>query len=298
MGGTSTTTQNQQQQSQLTPYAPAQAGLNGILGGIQGLIPGAGGNAQTAGAFDQLYANAAKGNPYAPAVGDVAAGQLAGSQNYGAATGMMKDAYGNLQSQLSPFTSGNPFDPSSNPALRQQLDTVNADVSGQVNPMFAAAGRLASPDNAQALARGITQGSTGILQNAATNRLNASNALYGAGQGTAGGLLGADAANTATQNSGVSNAGAALAANNYGPQQALQTWMAQQGMPAQNLAQLSGILGPLAGMFGQQQGTGSSTGTSTMSPMQQAMGFTQMFGNLFGGQGGGAAGNAMKFFGG
>ncbi len=280
MGGTSQSTQNTQQQSQLTPYAPAQAGLNGILGGISGLIPGAGGNAQTAGAFDQLYANAAKGNPYAPAVGDVAAGQLAGSQNYGAATGMMKDAYGNLQSQLSPFTSGNPFDPSSNPALRQQLDTVNADVSGQVNPIFAAAGRLASPDNAQALARGITQGSTGILQNAATNRLNASNALYGAGQGTAGGLLGADQANVGVQNSGINNAGAALAAKNYGPMQTLATANAQQQMPMQNYAQLAGILGPLAGMFGQQSGTSNTQGTQTASPAAQAMGWMNAFANM------------------
>ena len=280
MGGTSTTTGKTDQTSQLTPWAPAQAGLQGLLGGLTNLIPGAGGNQQTNDAFNQLYANAAQGNPYAAGIGQAAGQQLGGAQNYGAATDMLKGGYGDLKSQLSPFTSGNPFDPSSNPALRQQLDTVNADVSGQVNPMFAAAGRLASPDNAQALARGITQGSTGILQNAAMNRLNASNAVFGAGGATAGGLLGADAANTATQNSGIGNAGAALSAKNYGPMQMLGIANAQQQMPMQNYAQLAGILGPLAGMFGQQTGTANTQGTQTASGAQQAQGWMNAFANM------------------
>ena len=58
-----------------------------------------------------------------------------------------------------------PFPPT-HPALAQALATNSTDVINSVNPMFAAAGRLASPDNYQALGRGITQGSTGILQNA------------------------------------------------------------------------------------------------------------------------------------
>lgn len=280
MGGTSKSSSDTQSSQQTTPYAPAAAGLQGILGGLNPSIATAGGTPQTAGAFDQLYANAAQGNPYASGIGSATAGQLGGAQNYGNATGILNNAYGNLQSQLSPYTSGNAMDPSSNPALAQQLATVNADVSGQVNPMFAAAGRLASPDNYQALARGITQGSTGILQNAASNQLSAANSVYGAGANTAGGLLGADTANANIQNSGINNTAAALAAPNYGATQALGIANAQQNMPVSNYAQLAGILGPLAGMFGTQTGTSSTQGTQTASPAAQAMGWINAFSGL------------------
>lgn len=299
MGGTSKQTSNSQQQaqSQTTPYAPASQGIQGILGGLAPSIGTASGTPQTAGAFNQLYANAAQGNPYAAGIGSATAGQLGGAQNYGNATGILGNAYGDLQRQLSPYTSGNAMDPSSNPALAQQLATVNADVSGQVNPMFAAAGRLASPDNYQALARGITQGSTGILQNAAQNQLGAINSLYGAGSNTAQGLLGADTANTNIQNSGIGNTAAALAAPNYGPMQTLGVANAQQNMPVSNMAQIAGILGPIAGMFGQQNSTGSSqsTGYNTMSPAQQAWGWINSFANLnksFAGGGGGGGGGS------
>jgi hypothetical protein len=284
MGGKSqSTSQTQNQaQSQTTPYAPASQDIQGILGGLSTSLGTAQGTPFTQGAFNQLYTNAQQGNPYANAVGSATAGQLGGAQNYGNATGILGNAYSDMQRQLSPYTSGNAMDPSSNPALAQQLATVNADVSGQVNPMFAAAGRLGSPDNYQAMARGITQGSTGILQNAAQNQLGAINSLYGAGANTAGGLLGADAANASIQNSGINNTGAALAAPNYAPMQTLGIANAQQSMPVSNMAQIAGILGPIAGMFGQQNssGTSSTQGTQTMSPAQQAMGWINAFANL------------------
>lgn len=278
--GTSETTQQSQNTQQTAPWDQAAPGLQGILGGLAPSIGSARGTPWTTDAFNQLYTNAQNGNPYAGAIGADTAGQLGGAQNYGNATGILNNAYGDLKSQLSPFTQGNPFDPSSNPALAQQIATVNSDVSGQVNPMFAAAGRLGSPDNYQAMARGITQGSTGILQNAATNRLSAANSVYGAGANTAQGLLGADTVNTNIQNSGIGNAPAALAAPNYGPEQILGIANAQQQMPVQNLAQISGILGPLAGMFGKTQGNSQTQGTNTMSPAQQAWGWINSFANL------------------
>jgi hypothetical protein len=150
---------------------------------------------------------------------------------------------------------------------------------------------LFSPDNAQALARGITQGSAPILQNAASNTLNAANSLYGAGANTAGGLLAADTANTNIQNSGINNTNAALQAPNYGALQTLGIANQQQQQPVQNLQQIMGILGPLAGMFGQTTGSSSSQGTQTMSPAQQAWGWINSFANLgktFSGGGGGS----------
>ncbi len=280
MSGTSQQTQQTNQTQQTSPWAATQPDIQGVLGALQPSIGTAGGTPQTQGAYDSLYANANAGNPYASGVGTATSGQLGGAQNYGQATGDLSGAYNNLQTQLSPFTQGNPFDPSTNPALASQLATVNSDVSGQVNPMFAAAGRFGSPDNYQALARGITQGSAPILQNAATNRLNAAGQQFAGGATTASGLLGADTANTNIQNSGINNTPAALQAPNYGALQTLGIAGQQQAQPVQNLSQIMGILGPLAGMFGTTTGQGQSTGTATKSPFEQATGWINSFANL------------------
>ena len=277
MGGTSTSQQNSQQQSQLTPWAPVANQLQGLVGQLPTDISA---SPQVSNSLAQLYNIGQQANPLAAGAMGAAGSQLGGAQNYGPATGILGNAYNTTQQSLSPYTSGNAMDPSSNPALAQQLATVNADVSGQVNPLFAAAGRLASPDNAQALARGITQGSTGILQNAATNQLNAINTLQNAAGSTAGGLLGADVANAGIQSQGISNAPGAYGVQNLGPTQSLTAAMTQQQLPYQNASTLEGLLGPLAAQFGQQNQTGSQTGSQTMSPAQQAWGWINSFANL------------------
>jgi hypothetical protein len=288
MGGTSTTTGKTDNQSQLTPWGAATPGLQGILSGLDPSIANMGGTPQTNAAFDQLYANGSAPNPLAtPAMG-AAGSQLAGGASYGKATGILGNAYDTTKEQLSPYTSGNAMDPSSNPALARALATVNSDVMGSVNPMFAAAGRLGSPDNFQALGRGIAQGSTGILQNAAQNQLGAIAQLSGAAGNTASGLTSADATNAAIQSQGIGNAANAYGAQNLGPQQMLNAALGKEQLPQQNASALAGILGPLAQMFGQQNQSGSSTGTSTMSPAQQAWGWMNSFANLgkaFGGGG-------------
>jgi hypothetical protein len=62
--------------------------------------------------------------------------------------------------------------------------------------------------------------------------------------------------------------------------QTLATANAQQQMPMQNYAQLAGILGPLAGMFGQQSGTANTQGTQTKSGFDQATGWMNAFANM------------------
>jgi hypothetical protein len=215
-------------------------------------------------ALNQLMQIGNSSNPLGGASMNAAGSLLNGSANYGNATNILNNAYGQTQNALSPFASGNAMDPASNPALAQELANVGTQVQNTVAPQFAAAGRFASPAMAQAEARGITQGSTGILQNAAANQLGAINALQGAAGNTAGGLLGADAANAGILGSGIGAAGTAYGNQTLGPQLALQAALTGNQLPIQNAGALAGILGPIAGMFGQQNGTGSSTSQTSM----------------------------------
>jgi hypothetical protein len=280
MGGKSETSQQTSQQSQLTPWAPAAGQIQGILAGLDPSIQNLSGTPAVNDAYSALIANASAPNPLGPLAMGAATSMLGGGQNYGNAANILKAAYDRTTSALSPYTSGSALDPNSNPALAQQLATVRQDVTNSVNPMFAAAGRLGSPDNYQALARGIAQGETPILQNAAGNQLNAINMANGAAGGAASGLLGADTANAGILGQGIGNAATAYGAQSLGPQALLSAALGQQQTPIQNASALMGILGPLAAQFGTQTGESSSYGTQTMSPAQQAWGWMNSLGNL------------------
>ena len=280
MGGTSSSQQSTNQESQITPYGPAAAGLTGILGNLMPSVDAINGTPQTNQAFSRLEQAAGAGNPFADQIGKVANSQMAGGANYDAATGLLGKAYGDLRSQLSPYTGGSAMDPASNPALAQQLATVNQQVSDTVNPMFAGLGRLGSPDNAKAIAMGIAQGSTPLLQNAAANQLSAIGTLYGAGGTTAQGYGNLDANNAAIRSQGVNNANTAYGALTAGPQLLLQTALAQQANPLQIAGLLSPIFGGLGAQFGQTKGNSATTGTNTMSGAQQFGTIAQGIGHL------------------
>jgi hypothetical protein len=282
MGGTSQTTQQTSQQSQLTPWAPASGDIQGILSQLTPSIQNLSGTPAVNDAYSALIANASNPNPLGPLSMGAATSLLGGGQNYGNAANILNAAYNRTASALSPYTSGSALDENSNPALAQQLATVRQDVSNSVDPTFAAAGRLGSPDNYQALARGIAQGESPILQNAASNQLNAINMANGAAGGTASGLIGADTANAGILGQGIGNAATAYGAQNLAPQALLSAALGQQNLPIQNASALMGILGPLAAQFGTQTGNSSSFGTSTMSPAQQAWGWMSSLGKLIG----------------
>src|SRR5215467_11827017 len=80
--------------------APAAPVLSGILGALGSPLANAGISPQESAAFDALAANAAAGNPYAPAIGSTAATLLAGGgPDRG---GTLGDAYADLQGRLGP----------------------------------------------------------------------------------------------------------------------------------------------------------------------------------------------------
>lgn len=280
MGGTSEQKQTTNQQSQLTPWEPAASGLQGILGALQpstqnlGITPG------VTNAFGQIEQNASNPNPYAPAMGAAALSQLSGGPNFNGATNTVNSGNSAVSHALAPYMGGSALDPSSNPALAAQLAAVNQQVQNTVNPVFAAAGRLASPANEQAIAQGIAQGDTGILQNAAQNQISAAGVL-GTNANNAGGILGnLDVGRSGIQTQGATNAPNAFSAANLGPESYLSAALMQSQLPIQNAGALAGILGPIAAQFGTQTGSGTSTGTNTASGMQQFLQFAQGFNNL------------------
>ena len=269
MGGTSTTSNSSTQQSQLTPWAPAQGGIQNILAALSPSTSSLGMTPQVNQAFSQLEANASNPNPLAAPAMNAGTTLLNGGANFGQATGILGNTYNTVADALSPYTSGNAMDPSRNPALAQQLQTVATQAQNTINPEFAAAGRLGSPANAQALAQGIALGDSGILQNAAANQIGAANALSGAGNATAGNLGNLDVGNAGILGQGINAAANAYNAQNLAPQALLAAALQQARLPISNAASMMGILSPVAAQFGQQNGSGTSEGTSTMSGAQQ-----------------------------
>src|SRR5262245_42943794 len=89
-----------------------------------------------------------------------------------------------------PYLQASFLDPRSTPGFADALAATNADITNQVNGMFAGAGRDLSGLNQQALARGLSQGEGQLVANQynqnVANQLGAMGSLYGAGNTTAG----------------------------------------------------------------------------------------------------------------
>jgi hypothetical protein len=282
MGGSPTQVTNTQQQSQTTPWGATTPILSGILGQLGGAVGNAGLSPDQTSAFNQLTANAQAGNPYAPAIGNTASTLLAGGGPD--RSGYLANAYSSLQSQLTPWASGAMADPTNNPVLAQQLGVMSNDVTNSLNQQFAAAGRDLSPDNSQAVARGIMQGAAPLLSNAQSQGLNAASTLYNAGNTTGAGLSALDQTALANQQAGIGAAGNALTAANWGPQQQLAIAQQQFDAPVNNLGKIAGIVDPFATQFGTNTSDGTSTSQTQVPAWQQYLGAALA-----------AAGTAAKF---
>lgn len=304
--GTSSLSQNQNQaqtgatSASTNPWAASMPTISGILDQLNPLIGNSGLNSNQSTALNQLATSAQNGNQYAPAIGSYATNLLNGG-NATAQSGNVSGALGALRSQLSPYASGSMV--GSNSALKGQLDQAATDATNSINSQFAAAGRDMSGANQQALARGITAAQAPIIASQynqdVSNQLNAANALYGAGNSTAGLLSGLNQQALANQGTGVSAAQSALDANNYGANQLLNVGNQQSQIPINNLGLLAQIGIPIAGLGSTSSGTtsgnttannnaygttaatasGQSNTTSTASPLSQMLGFSKL---LFG----------------
>lgn len=268
MGGTSSTSQSQS--SSLAPYSAASGSLQGILGGLNNLVPQAGTlSSGQQGAINQVVNNSNSQPNYNPAISSGTTGLLngGGAQSNDAA---IKSNLGMLNNGIVGQTASG-ANIGKNPALQAQLDQIATDTTNSVNSNWAAAGRDGSPGNAMALGRGIAAGEAPVIAaqyNTDTgNALNAASTLYGAGNTTYGLLNGnQNQANTNFTN-GVGAVSAGLNAENAAPTATINALAQQFNIPASQLQTLLGSVSPVAAQFGTQSGT--SNGSSTMSGAQQ-----------------------------
>lgn len=261
MGGKNTTTTQQQQQSTSQPWLEAQPQLKNILGQLGGIDTSLTPN--QSGALDQTVALARAGNPYAPGIDSFVTNALAGGGPD--RTGLLTDAYTRYQNDLAGTARGDYLDPHKNPFFDTTTNSITNDIQNRVNGMFAGAGRDLSGANQGVLAKSISEGLApvygSIYNTERGNQLNAINALYGAGNTTAGNLSNLDQQRFANQGAGVSAAYQADQAK-YDPyNQILAAEATRRGIPLSTLQQIAGIATPIASLGRSSEGTSTTTTT-------------------------------------
>lgn len=294
MGGQSSSTQTQQ--SQTAPWEAAQPMLRGILGQLSANLNNTGLTGAETGALTTLQSNAAKGNPYAGQIDDYARSLLSGG-GAEAQAGNLRDNLDAFRSQLTPYANGSTV--GKNPALTAQLAQIRDDVANSVNGQFAAAGRDLSGANLMTYGRGVAAGQAPVIaaqyNQDVANQITAANAIYNAGNTTAGALSGLRQNYLANQGQGVTAAQSALDAQNYGANATLAVEAQRRGIPVQALGLLANIGVPIAQLGSQSSGTG--TKTEQMSGAQQfatiAGGINNLLGTSTFGQNGAKGGSGL-----
>lgn len=275
-------TTNQTQSSTTQPWAAAQPQLQSLLsslGGVNnGVTPG-----QTTAAQNLISGTSGLGN-FAPNAAN-SASTLFGGGGANNQAPVLQGAYAGLQNSLGGLAQPGNLNPYNTPGFSDALRTMNSDVSNQVNDRFAAAGRDLSPGNSTALARGLSQGEGGLIQqqyNAnAGNLQNAATAIFQGGNTTAGGLTGFNQLGNQNMLAGAGLAGAIPGLAMAPGQAQLGAANTQQGLPLHNLGGYESLLTPLAQLGSQSQGQ-STTQTST--PLwQQLAGLGIAGAGMFGG---------------
>jgi hypothetical protein len=280
MGGSPATKESSSVQ-QSNPYAPAQGLLDNLLskaGGVNSNLTGA-----EEYALNTLTGNARAGNRFAPQITGVANTLLGGGGPD--RSGMANDAYAQYQRSLNPYLGSDYLNPYNTPGFSDAASTLKGDITSQINGMFAGAGRDLSGMNVQTLARGLSQGLGGLMQNQYNtnvgNQLAAANSLFGAGGQTAGLLSNLDQARLGNQQAGITAADAANTAMNWGPMQELAIEAQRRGIPLDTLTKQMGLVLPAAQAFGSKTSESTETSTPASNPMQTAIGIGMVAATLF-----------------
>ena len=137
------------------PWAPAQPFLSGILAQLQGQIANTSLTPQENAAICGLAGSSNYISQFLPQTTDLANALLA-SGDAQAQAPMISGAYQQYRGELNPYLQTSFLDPRSTPGFSDALAAANADITNQVNGMFAGAGRDLSGLNQQALARGLS----------------------------------------------------------------------------------------------------------------------------------------------
>lgn len=251
------------QDTTTNPWSTAIPQLQTWLNGLAPSTAAAGTpNATTSGALGQLITQAQAGNPLAPAVNSAVSGELnASTQPQQDASNAALKTY---TAQNTPIANGENQDFSTNPQIQAVLQQIQQDTKNSVNGQFAGAGRDLSGANQNSVARGIASGEAPVLLNELNTQQARSDAasagILGNTNATGAATTGFQTDQANIQNAGVTNEPAALAANQWGPEQVAQLSETLQNLPVDQLSQIAQILFPAAQLGGSSSGT--KTGTS------------------------------------
>jgi|SRR5262245_14095874 len=247
------------------PWEPTIPGLESLISSITGFSKtGVGPTSDQLDAFEQLKANAGKGDPNSENIGQLSA-DLFGA---GSRSGDVTDAYNELAGRLGDTADGKNLNVEENPYLQGMMQTVGDNIFNKINATFAGAGRDITGNAAglEAVGKGITEGQLPALFNQYNlenqNRMNAANQLFGAKTGAASTAQGLDQASLGTRMQGIDVGKAFLDSQNQGANTILNLEEQMKDMPAEDLANFVTLLGSIAGLGGQSLGTQKQSGTS------------------------------------
>ena len=248
------------------PWAPAQPFLSGILAQLQGQLANTSLTPQENAAIGGLAGSSNYISQFLPQTTDLANALLAGGDAQAQAP-MISGAYQQYRGELNPYLQTSFLDPRSTPGFSDALAAANADITNQVNGMFAGAGRDLSGLNQQALARGLSQGEGQLIANQynqnVANQLGAMGSLYGAGNTTAGLLSSLNQQALANRQAGLGVAGTGQSFANMPYEQQLAAAARSRGIPLQTLQTLAQLGVPIAGLGSSFANTGATSGTTS-----------------------------------
>lgn len=281
--GTNSSTTNQYQSSQFNPYGITVPGLTNLANQLTSMSGNTGLTANQNTGLNSLWSGASAiptnmGSQATGVVNNLLNTNTTQPQN------ILTGGYGTTQNTLSPYLSAGYTNPMNTPGFSTALNTLNTCITNQINSEFAAAGREGSPDNTQALARGLSQGEGGLISSEfntlSGNQLSAANLNQNAATNTSSLLAQLQQQPYANQLSAVSAmAGIPGLYTGAGTSQ-LGAANAAYSQPYSNTQQPLTQLAAMAGLGGTSSGYGTSTTSQPMNPYTTALGATMGLGAL------------------
>jgi hypothetical protein len=260
MGGQTSTTTQQSQQSSTQPWKPTQPYLQQTLQQLGPALANTGTSSDESSAVQELIGNAQSMPNFGGVAGDLAGRLLNGTYqvNPNSTVGQSYDA---LKAQYAPYTASDYINPYNNPAFKDYLDTTTRDIANRVNSMFAGAGRDLSGMNQESLARGITEGTAPVFANQyntlASQQQHAIDGLFSGG-------LGASAAGVGNATTGLGVAGNLPQIADQNARSVLQAYAQKYGLPLSKLSGVENLLLPIASLGSQSSSTGSTNTTQQL----------------------------------
>jgi hypothetical protein len=258
MGSSPKQETTQSQTTNMGPWQPTRATMEGITNQAQGLLGNTGLTGNENAALAGMVGNAQTAGGYGSQIQGLTDNLFAGG-GYGQGTPALQQAWGTAQGALNPIASGS-LDPMQNPQTAGLVQAIQDQVNNDVGSQFAAAGRSFSGAHAGALGKNLTQALAPTLFNQYNQ--NVQNAMGASGQlmqGAQGYSQGLDQT-AGNQLNAQMQAPGSLANLNTPQGMMLAAEARRRGIPVEALQQLGpGLMVPIAGLG--QQGTTTGTGT-------------------------------------